>query len=597
MPSGGARASSGGPAGHAGETSASARISAPSRPGEESRSLPALANVPASPSQPASPSGRVATPPPARTLTEQLRAIQPPDVARQALRELDVLARELATVPDALRQAGLARAQRRPYFEIAHDYLELSERAWEAVAEEQLEQIGAEPAYRQCAIAVARPLTRLQHQARLAAQAPGAGGHSTARRPWQWRARVALVREGLHAWQAQLDAPADPLCMGQGLYVLRGSLTLAGAGGIELAALRALTGLALLLAPLLAVGLGLAAIGTLTAGASAARLGDATLCVVLLWVLALVLTTFGRARLSFLLAATCRAPLRSSTNGRAGSGLAAGLLRGWWWALSLGGVVATLVALGLAISPEITRGLPTTPGDALGWAVLAGQVLARAVAPAALVSLAAIFVLSLPVLALTSLRFAAELSGNVTWVPAARRYALAPALTALAFVTAALLVAVYVAATALGWDATPLLTLDLGGGIHIAPTLRAVALLLALTLPYALLWELSYRLGIRRWRAETLQDLATRRADLESHIRRLSATNPRTGAQNTSDDNLRAMQYDMTLLDFYRAKDAEARLVSPAPQGVLGPLVALILALLVALAVDGAGHWLTLLKP
>jgi hypothetical protein len=535
-----------------------------------------------------------------RTLTAQLRAIQPPDVARQALRELDVLARELANMPAALRQAGLARAQRRPYFEIVRDYLDLAELAWEAVAEEQLEQIGADPAYRQHAIAVARPLTRLQHLARHAAQASDAGERSTARRPWQWRARVALLRDGLHGWQTHLDAPADPLRMGHGLYALRGMLALAGAGGIELAALRALIGLALLLAPLLGIGLGLAFVGALASGASpaATTLGGAMLVSVLLWALALILTTFGRARLAPLLAATSGARWRSATHGRPGSALAAALLRGWWWLLSLGGVVATLVALGLAISSEVARGLPATPTDTQGWAVQAGQVLARAVAPAALLSLAILGALALPVLVLTSLRFAADLSGSVvTWVPAARRYALAPALTSLAFVTAALLVAVYLAATALGWQSTPLVTLDLGDGTQITATLRALALLISLALPYALLWELPYRLGIHRWRAHTLHELATLRADLESHIRRLSAANPHTGAQDTSDENLRAMQYDMTLLDFYRAKDAEARRVSPAPRGLAGPLVALALALLVALAVDGAGLWFTLLKP
>nr|MBF6591901.1 hypothetical protein [Ktedonobacterales bacterium] len=196
-------------------------------------------------------------------------------------------------------------------------------------------------------------------------------------------------------------------------------------------------------------------------------------------------------------------------------------------------------------------------------------------------------VLALPVVVVTVARFASELGGNVTWVPAARRAALGPALSTLALAAGALFAGVWAGATALGWQRVPLLTLNLGGSVVLAPTWRALALFAALALPFGLLFELPYRVGIRRWRASWRRELATRRADLESHVRRLSAADPRSGAQDTSEENLRAMQYDLVLLEFYRAKDTEARGISGAPLRLAGLLVAPLLALVGALVVDG----------
>src|SRR5579872_177528 len=82
------------------------------------------------------------------TLTQQMRSIQPPDVARQAMSELGVLARELATLPGELTAAGLSRTSAPSYFEATQIYLGLARQAWESVAEERLEQSGAEPEYR-----------------------------------------------------------------------------------------------------------------------------------------------------------------------------------------------------------------------------------------------------------------------------------------------------------------------------------------------------------------------------------------------------------------------------------------------------------------
>lgn len=492
------------------------------------------------------------------TLTAQLRAVQPPDVARQALRELDILARELAAVPGGLARAGLARDQRRNMFETMSGYADLARIAWEAIAEERLEQTGAEPEYRQHAVDVARRLTRMQHLARAAMQAP-----TGERPPLLWRSRIAIAQSGLRTWQASLSVPADPLRMGEGLYALRGGLSLAMAGTFELLALRLLTGTALIAAPLLAVGLALALTPAAAAGqgTQAITLAIAALGAIVVWVLLLLLSRVARARIGSMLGAACFSRTWSPGNGRAGSPLAGILLRGWWLLVGIAGIMGTLAALALSIDQQIMANALTNGGSFIMLLGMIGQVGVRVLALPTLAVTVALAALSLPALALLAVRLAGELGGSLTWVSAARRYALGPSASALAFLSGGLFVAVAWVATGLGLQTTTLLSLEVGTQSFLL-TARALVLFAALALPYLLLHELPYRVGIRRWRSGWLSELAMRRADLESHVRRLSAADPRSGAQDTSDENLRAMQYDMVLLEFYRAKDAEAREVS-----------------------------------
>src|SRR5579859_5319246 len=201
------------------------------------------------------------------TLTQRMRSLQPPDVARQAMSELGVLARELATLPEALDVSGLARTHQSGYFDSIRLYLGLTRQAWESVAEERLEQSGADPEYRQRAIAVARRVGQLQQEARAASdndlfQLPR-------RRPFLWTRRVGLVRAGLTAWQDRLSPTPDPLAMGHGLFLLRGFLGLASAGRTELSLLDLLTGAPVALLSLVGVGFLLLLAQALLVGTSA----------------------------------------------------------------------------------------------------------------------------------------------------------------------------------------------------------------------------------------------------------------------------------------------------------------------------------------
>src|SRR5262249_7184744 len=139
------------------------------------------------------------------SLTAQMRAVRPPDVARQAMDELRVLAREIADLPGTLESSGLARMHQQTFAEALREYLGLSHDAWMAVAEERLEQVGAEPEYRERAVMIARRVARLQRESLLAVnntQFP-----LPRKRPGFWHWRIRALQRGLHTWERCLNAP------------------------------------------------------------------------------------------------------------------------------------------------------------------------------------------------------------------------------------------------------------------------------------------------------------------------------------------------------------------------------------------------------
>ena len=63
----------------------------------------------------------------------------------------------------------------------------------------------------------------------------------------------------------------------------------------------------------------------------------------------------------------------------------------------------------------------------------------------------------------------------------------------------------------------------------------------------------------------------------------------RLASQPANDDLLRAMQYDLVLLQFYRGQEDEARTTRAAPFRLEGQVAALVLALAGGLLLDGLG--------
>src|SRR5487761_2575461 len=484
-----------------------------------------------------------------QTLTQQMRAMQPPDVARQAINELNVLAEELITLARELEQSGLARMHRAAYFEIVGRYGELARQAWLSIAAERLEQDGASQEYRQRVIGIVRDITRLQRESDVAAsneQFP-----LPRRRLYLWRRRARIIARGLRTWQAALVAPVDPQRMGLALFALRGALNTASVALV-------------------------------------------TLLTFILWTIMLLLTSRGRASLAETLAGISFSPTRSACNGRAGSRFIGVAMRLWWLLIGWVGVLLTLAALvgsGLALArlPQLAPLIHSLPRTPIAGLLQAGGLLALIAAPAATVATAALVTLAAPALLVSALRLAGEMAGARRWVPTARRYALAPALATLAYLTGALVALAWLLASRLGLAQAALATVT-PGHFHLVMSERAPLLALALALPYLALIEAPFRLGLGAWRRAWLRDLRARRTTIEAHVRRLSAPDPHTGAPGTGDETLRAMQYDLVLLQFYTARIAEAERASAAPLSLGGALALLIIIVVGALLLDGGAH-------
>lgn len=535
--------------------------------------------------------------------TGQLRASARQDVARRAVHELGVLGRELEALPDWLEESGLVGIHQRNYRDATLAYLGLCEHAWESIAEERLEQSGDEAEYRAQALDVARRIKHMQEESRSVLQNPDF--RLSSRRPLFWRRRVRFVRSGLAGWTSSLSTPADPLALGHALFQLRGSVGLANAGALELFLFGTLVAGTNVLGFLLVLGLALLQIPTILAGNAtldAALVGYLVLAAAV-WVLALTLAVGGRAPLRLQLGATLFTPLHTVRNTRRGSPFVAGLVRGWSILVMLAGVVGSIGALAESVQwlREHIGTASTQPGTQLphdlpaAVQVIGGSLVTLA-APTGGMLVAALSLVALPLLLLNAARFTADLVQNPSWVSAARRSVLRPAIGVVGFLTGGLAIAVYLATSAPGLaDHSRALLIVLTPQMNGYVTWRAVLVFVALVAPYLLLVEAPFRIGVQRYKRRWLSDLTMRRAALESHMRRLSVHDPRNGQQDVSGENLNAMQYDLILLQFYRAKIEEAQSIRSAPFGLQRVLVFLLVALLLAVALDNAQAVFTLL--
>ncbi len=540
----------------------------------------------------------------------QARAVQPPDVARQAISELSVLASELAALAGELEASGLARIHSAVYFDTLRRYVALARQAWLSVAAERLEQDGASSDYRQRAIGVARDVTRLRRECEVVAS--NSQFPLPRRVPWRWRRRARLVTQALRAWHANLNAPPDPQRMGVALFDLRGALNIALAGGLELTLLDMLSGAARWLVGALAVASGLSLAGAALAGQPERTAGYAviTLLTLIGWLAFLLLLSRSLGALPELLAGASFSETRSSLNGREGSQALAVALRVWWVIASLVGILLTLAGLaagGLLVSrTPLAQALPGAlqggglagllPETTAGGLSLAGNLLATLLLPATLAASLAVVALALPVLLVSALRFVGELGGSRRWSPGARRYALGPALGTLAWLAGALVALVWWVSGLAGLDATILAQVTLAGA-QVSVTARVIPLALALALPWLLLIETPFRIGLGRWRRAWLRDLRTRKNATESHVRRLSAPDPHTGSQDTSEETLRAMQYDLVLLQFYTTRIEEAERATSSPLSAGGAIFLTLFIAAAALLLDaGSGALLHALQ-
>jgi hypothetical protein len=378
--------------------------------------------------------------------------------------------------------------------------------------------------------------------------------------------------------------------MGRSLARMRGATALAQASDLELLLWTTFPAFVSDVIMVLWLGLMVTLIALVAQGAfaTASTLALAALATLVARVLFSLLIRRGPAELDHLFAISVFSTLRSPRASTPGSRVLAGVLRAWGVLLTAIGLVGMLAALGYSAWQLFLQAfvLPTT---ALGWVEFVGSVIARGTWLPALVGLATISVLALPLLLLSALRFIGELGGNIAWVPTARRYALAPALQVLAFVATGAVAALAV------WEVyAPQYSLSVitftrvsAGTLTQAITLQTVALFVVPTLLLLGGLDIPYRVGISRWRRHWLNELTTRRADIDADVRRRSAVDPYTGMQDSSDENLQVMQYNLTLLQFYITRTDETRRVSSAPYGLLAGIGLVLLLAVVAVLVDG----------
>jgi hypothetical protein len=529
-------------------------------------------------------------PPPARgpvTLSQKIRSVAPPDVARQTLEEQKMLASELLTLPDALEAAGLAKTHERSYIEAIRGYVDLADETWVAVAEERLEQSAADQPYRQNAIVTARRIQRMRNECDLAAN--NTQFQLPRKRPFFWRRRVQMNRTALLQWQSNLNSPADPRLQGTSLAYLRGATALTQASGLELllwSLFPAAVGDAVMV---LWLGFIISLIAAIAQGTFAA-VGPLALAATGTLAARILLELFmrrGPARLDHLFALSAYSTLHSPRAATAGSRSVAMLVRAWGILILSVGLLGMLAALGYSVWKLDV----TLPVQALDWIALVGALITHALWLPSLVGVMAIGVLALPLLLLSAFRFFGELSGNIAWVPAARHYALAPALHVLVSVAAGIIATLAVLAPQIRLREIVLVHFAVGP-VTESITLQTVALIVVPALLLYVSLDVPYRVGIVRWRHHWLNELSTRRTDIDADVRRRSAIDPHTGVQDSSDENLRALQYNLTLVQFYATRSEETRRVSTAPYGIFARIGVVVLLVVVALLVDGLAQQL-----
>jgi hypothetical protein len=124
------------------------------------------------------------------------------------------------------------------------------------------------------------------------------------------------------------------------------------------------------------------------------------------------------------------------------------------------------------------------------------------------------------------------------------------------------------------------------GSLDLTLSWRAVAFLATALVGWLAFIGIPFRIGMMRWRAIWLRTLDTHRAEVGSHMRRLSLADPSTGTQDTSADNLRAMEYDLVLDQYYRTRLDEARHARWSPLGLVASLALLALTIVLVGGAD-----------
>jgi hypothetical protein len=515
----------------------------------------------------------------------------PPAQGQPSVREtMLTLADQLLVLFDEVPSAGLIHAERRNLHQHVQNYFRLADGVWEALAENQMEDLSSNPTFATAVDALADRLVQLHEACEQARQDPKARGG------WLWQRRIRLYSRALLEWKRCLDSGSgsgleDATHCGRVLYRAHGRVGLAGVNGLE--------HLLVVLLPLLGILTSLALAGVL----GAINLGQNTppnyLAPTALAVLSAIyifwFNTAGPSPLPLVLgyAFERREAAYFAKAQRVPRAVARrlGPLRSLLSAFLT--VVGALLLLGLigmlAITVLFARAYFANPSSATAQDVpgsmtaafhaLPGGLLPQQASPLLLTialplfSLLAIALLIFPFTLTVQLRMSLELLGHPAHGPEIRRSHLVPALQLLTFHTITLfLLAIlttsifHVGDTVLFPSVLPVLTV------------RALVYAGALILPYLLLIDLPFRWGIARWRAAKLSELRRNRATLRQGI---NQTLPQVGNQA----ELLALQEQVSWL-YFRAQEDEVKEVSATPFSTEGRLLALVLTIATAFVLN-----------
>ena len=526
--------------------------------------------------------------------TGALRARRQTEAGQQATSELSVLTEQLLELPMRLRQAGLAAQKGRQLQEAMEAFTELAALAWSGLADGQLNEIAAQPLYRQRAVAATRRVSRLQQD--TATSHPINEGtwdtptlvaldRSVNRTGPLWRFRTRLYHIALTTWRTALTTEragaASAANVGTALEDLRAAVGFAGMGTAHIILWRLLIFFATFFSGLIAaVAIGVAA-STLTLGlwSTAGTLTTVAVLMTLLWSYLLGFLIIGRTNARFIMGAVRWRLIERERH------TSQGLLAGWNWVttiLALAAAIGTLGGAAWFIHQTLLPGgalstftdLPSTLQHATGLPL-------RIVVSAVGILLALPILVALPSLLIYQGMLGRELAKNSARAPQVRRTALGTALPLFAFHTLLVLTVVLAVVHQVAPLTQPLASWQRFQISWVTPFVAVTILLV-----YVVTIATPYRNGVRQWRQARLGGIQTQKRELSAKLDRL------TDGSNMTEE-VTTVQYDVARLQYLKLQEDEFGKASSTAFGVWEQIGALMIVLITALLVDNGLAWAT----
>lgn len=531
--------------------------------------------------------GRLSQP---TTMTASLRAQKRAEAAQSAITELSVLTEQLLELPERLAQVNLVSLRARQLQEAMEAYADLARLAWDGMASGHLQATAATPLYRQRAVAVTRRVSRLQQEAATSrpigpeALVMLAPAQRRARTGPLWKMRVRLYTDALLQWRAGLgvstNTPPSVVALGVALEDLRAAVGLAGMGSGNLALMRFVSLLGLILGGVFATGYVSAAASALTLHLlpSATRMTVVALFLLLAWSYSLWISAVSNLSLGKLMGAA-RWRLHE-----AGNESALGILNGWRWftagltlILGLGAIGGAGWLLRAEVQPD--GALRTIRDLPMGLAVLTTAPVLPVVVALTGVLLLMPFIIALPSTVTYGIMLSRDLARDPNRVPMARRVLVRPALHIATLHLLFLLTGVLGLLLALH---TTLTAFFISSAFSFSTlSLIVVGIIVAV---YLFGIELPLRRGNARWKNARLGELATQKQEVAN---RLALLDPDPALAQ----DVPAVQYDVARLQFLKFQEDDIRRTKTGGARAGTQIVALLIVLATGLLAENVLSW------